>query len=131
VGGAAFLAILLYCIATTCCAGARSDGASDKDSRVAASSSGYQSAGGAYASVGPPPTRVSTGRDEVSAMDYPKDGLESMGDYQDQRCACFSCYFVSESAAHKLPNNTLAHIFSRDGFFGMFPFLGCASASFL
>jgi hypothetical protein len=91
VGGAAFLAILLYCIATTCCGGGggRPDGSgSDKDSRMAAGSSsgGYQSAGGAYASVGPPPTRVSTGRDEVSAMDYPRDGLESTGDFQDQRC---------------------------------------------
>jgi hypothetical protein len=90
VGGAVFLIIVAYCFYSFCC---KSDTAgssyyNEKDSRMASSSGG----GGAYGSAGynssnTPPSRVVTGRDEVSTIDYPRDGVESMGDFQDQRCA--------------------------------------------
>jgi hypothetical protein len=91
VGGAVFLIIVAYCFYSFCC---KSDTAGssyyEKDSRMASSSGG--GGGGAYGSAGynssnTPPSRVVTGRDEVSTIDYPRDGVESMGDFQDQRCA--------------------------------------------
>jgi hypothetical protein len=92
VGGAVFLIIVAYCFYSFCCKSDGTTGSSyynEKDSRMASSSGG---GGGAYGSAGynssnTPPSRVVTGRDEVSTIDYPRDGVESMGDFQDQRCA--------------------------------------------
>lgn len=76
VAGAVGLPLLCYGLYLLCGPG------SDKDSTRPGGSTGYVSAGSA------PPSKVTTSRDDVSAMDYPRvEDRESMADYQDQSVA--------------------------------------------